>query len=90
MTEQDNRNVKELFGSLVKTYELLDDSISERYIEYNVGVSTKQSVKGLIIDLMRDFPACSLRVKHDCWRHDYNCDNRCAICGNVIDEDLGD
>lgn len=90
MTEQDKRNVKELFGSLVKTYELLDDSISERYIEYNVGVSTKQSVKGLIIDLMRDFPSCSLRVKHECWRHDYAFDNRCAICGNVIDENLDD
>ena len=86
MTENDKRNVRELLSSLVKSYELLDDSVSERYVEYNVGVSTKHNIKGLIIDLMRDFPSCSLRIKHDCSYHDYNGDNRCAICGNIIDE----
>ena len=82
------RNVKELLTSLIKTYELLDDSVSERYIEYNVGTDTKNSVKGLIIDLIRDFPSCSLKIKHECWKHDYDGDNRCAICGNIIDEDM--
>lgn len=89
MTEQDKRNVRELFSSLVQSYELLNATEAERYIEYNVGQSTKHDIRGLIEDLMRDFPFCSLRVKHQCWLHDYDGDNRCAICGNVIDYDLG-
>lgn len=88
MTEQDKRNVRELFSSLVQTYELLNENEAERYIEYNVGQSTKQYIRGLIEDLMRDFPSCSLRVKHKCWLHDYGGDSRCAICGNIIDYDL--
>lgn len=88
MTEQDKRNVRELFKSLVQTYEFLNENEAERYIEYNVGQGIKFCLRGVIVDLMRDFPFCSLRVKHQCWLYDYDNDNRCAICGNIINYDL--
>lgn len=65
MTKQDKRNVKELYDSLVRTYNLLDDSTSGRYIEDNSGERAKQSIKGLIEDLMRDFPDCRGDIYED-------------------------
>ena len=89
MTDYDKRNVRELFGSLCKSYELLCE-YNNKYVEYNQGESTKSELKGVMLDLMRSFPSCSLHIEHDCCYHDYDEDNRCAICGNVIDEDLED
>lgn len=85
MTDYDKRNVRELFGSLVRSYELLCEC-TDKYVEYNQGETTKSEIKGVIRDLMRVYPSCSLRIEHDCSYHDYDNDNRCAICGNIIDE----
>lgn len=82
LSEQGKQNLRELFSSLVQSYELLCEY---SYVESE---GAKSEIRGVLQEIMRLCPSAPLKVNHDCCYHDYDGDNRCAICGNIIDYDL--
>ena len=88
MEEYKRRNARELYASLCRSYELLCEYGDDKYVEYNVAESAKSDLRGIMQDLDRDFPGCSLHIEHDCNYHGYNDDNRCAVCGEIIDYEI--
>lgn len=55
-----DNDVQELFNSLIRSYELLSDSSTSHYLEYNVCVSARIELRGLITDLIRDYPELNI------------------------------
>jgi len=86
MTEYEKKDACELFRSLCTAYEIIkENNLHEQYTEYNV---LKSYLEDTLSELSRRCPFVIVGVKHSCHLHGYNLDNRCAICGNVIDEQL--
>ena len=61
MTDYDKQNVRELFSSLCKSYDLLCE-YTGKYVEENQGEHAKSEIKAIMEDIMRWCPSASLNV----------------------------
>ena len=86
MTDNEKNDARELFCSLCTAYEIIKkNNLHEQHDEYNV---LKSYLEDALSELSKRCPFAIVGAKHSCYLHSYNLDNRCAVCGKVIDEQL--